>query len=161
MNETLLMLVLVYVFFLAVLILVLLTSRINLWLKCGLIIASSIFYFCSYQGWKQSQGWPAAVSLPNKFLLHYAVIEEPDKKTDNQGSIYLWLTDLASDQPAAQPRSYRINYLQETHVQVVKAMKKITGGNIQIGIKLNKNKHVKDQAKKAKSIGNNLSLIHI
>lgn len=155
MNETLLMLVLVYVFFLAVLILLLLNSRLNMWFKCGLLIASCIFYFFSYQGWKQSQGWSAQVTLPDKFLLHYAVIEEPDKKSNNKGSIYLWLTDLANDEPADQPRSYRIDYHQKTHVEVAKAIKKIKGGNIQLGIKLKKNKKGKYQAKKANSIGNN------
>ena len=152
MNETLLMLVLAYVFLLAILILFLLNSQIKIWAKYSLVMLAVVFYFVNYQGWQQSQGWPASVTVPDKFLLHYAVVDEPDKKNQQQGHIYLWLTDLANDQPAEKPRSYRIDYTQTAHVEVNKALKKIKGGNLQLGVKLTKKQQSKEQAKKAKSL---------
>lgn len=159
MNETLIILVLAYVFCLALLGLFLIASTVKIWIKITLVIAVVIFYFFSYQGWKQAQGWAAQVSLPEKFLLHYAVIEEPDKKMNEQGSIYLWLSDLAEDKLAEQPRAYRIKYDQQTHVKVAKAMKKIQGGELQMATTLSKKKKFKKHIKTAKNIGSNNTLL--
>ena len=70
MNEILMLLVVAYIFLLALLVLVLLYARLPWWLKLLLVIAAMGLYWLSYQGWKQVQGWPSAVELPDKFLLH-------------------------------------------------------------------------------------------
>ncbi|MCY0964217.1 hypothetical protein [Parathalassolituus penaei] len=134
MNETLLALTLAYLFSTALLLLVLISARVPVMAKMALMVMALGFDFASYQGWKQSQGWAAAVAMPDKFLLHYAVIEEPDKRKNRKGAIYIWLSDLAGDKLADQPRAYRLPYDQETHAKVESAMRRAQAGNPQLGI---------------------------
>lgn len=133
MNETLLQLSLAYVFLTALLLLCLIFSRIHWWLKAGLIVLAVIFYGFSYQGWKESQGWPTAVDLPEKFLLHFSVIEEPDKEAGTEGAIFIWLTDLKGQQLADSPRAYRLPYHQDTHNKLNEALRETRSGNLQLG----------------------------
>ena len=39
-------------------------------------------------------GWPTPSELPEKFRLHWVVIEEPDKNDPNSGGIYVWAEDI-------------------------------------------------------------------
>lgn len=133
MNEVLLSLSFAYVFLVALLLLVLIFSRLGWLIKASLIVVALGFYWLSYQGWKETQGWPTSVELPGRFLLHYAVIEEPDKETGTKGNIYIWLTDLADLNPSEQPRAYRLEYDQGTHGKVAEAIREIQNGNLQIG----------------------------
>jgi hypothetical protein len=135
MNETLLALTLAYLFSTALLLLVLISARLPVQGKVALILLALAFDWASYRGWEQSQGWAAAVNLPDKFLLHFAVIEEPDKRKNSDGAIYLWLTDLKGDELAEQPRAYQLPYDQETHARVESAMRRAQAGNPQLGIR--------------------------
>ena len=135
MNETLLALTLAYLFSTALLLLVLISARVSVALKVTLILVALVFDYASYQGWKQSQGWGAAVPLPDKFLLHFAVIHEPDKRKNSDGAIYLWVSDLANDQLAQQPRAYELPYDQDTHASVESAMRRAQAGNPQLGMR--------------------------
>ncbi|MGH1462003.1 MAG: hypothetical protein ACRBB6_08205 [Neptuniibacter sp.] len=133
MSEVLLSLSFGYVFLVALLLLTVIFSRLGWLLKAGLIVLALGFYWLSYQGWKETQGWPTATALPDRFLLHYAVIEEPDEELGLQGSIFLWLSDLKNVQPAKQPRAYQLDYDQGTHGKVSEALREIQNGNLQIG----------------------------
>ena len=106
MNELLLGLTVAYIFLIVLLLLVLIYSRLHPVFKLGLLCLSVGFYIVSYEGWKQAQGWPSLVELPDKFLLHFAVIEEPDEELDTEGRIFIWSTDLYGEEPAAVPRAY-------------------------------------------------------
>jgi hypothetical protein len=133
MNEVLLSLTIAYIFFTALLLLCLVYSRLHWLLKAGLIVFAVGFYGLSYQGWKDTQGWPAQTQLPERFLLHYAVIEEPDQSLGHKGKIMLWLTDLETSMPSEAPRVYQLEYSQGTHTKVVEAVREIQSGNLQIG----------------------------
>lgn len=135
MNDTLLGLTLGYLFLSALMLTGLIYSRIQWWVKLILIVSAMGFCWVSYQGWKQSQGWPASVEVPDKFLLHFSVIEEPDEQTGEKGAIFLWLTDLYGDELASEPRAYRLPYDQETHAKVEGAMRRAKAGNLQLGVR--------------------------
>ena len=134
MNEVLLSLSFAYVFLASLLLLTLIFSRLAWVLKAGLIVIVLVFYWMSYQGWKESQGWPTYSDLPERFLLHFAVIEEPDEETGLEGNIYIWLSDLKNLELAEQPRAYRLEYSQETHGKVSEALREIQNGSLQLGI---------------------------
>ena len=135
MNEVLVTLALAYLAVAGLLLLVLIQSGIRWWFKLLLILMVTGFAWGSYQGWKQSQGWPSPVATPDKFLLHFAVIEEPDDERGTEGAIFLWLTDLANDQLAEEPRAYRLVYDQQVHARVESAMRRAKAGNLQMGIR--------------------------
>lgn len=133
MSEVLLQLSLAYVFLTALLLLCLICSRIFWGIKAGLILLAMGFYALSYSGWKESQGWPSEAQLPEKFLLHFAVIEEPDQEAGTEGEMFIWLTDLKGQKMADEPRAYRLPYDQKTHRKLSDALQESRSGNLQLG----------------------------
>jgi len=134
MNEIIVGLSIAYVFLTTLLLLVLIYSRLHHFLKLLLLIAAIGFYAISYEGWKKIEGWPARVMLPEKFLLHFVVIEEPDDELGSNGNIFMWLSDLYGDQPATMPRAYQLPYSREMHGKLDEAMQQQRNGNLQLGI---------------------------
>ncbi|WP_420600523.1 hypothetical protein [Neptuniibacter sp.] len=134
MSEVLLSLSFAYVFLAALLLLTLIFSRLAWVFKVALVIVALGFYWLSYQGWKESQGWPTAADIPDRFLLHYAVIEEPDEELGVKGGIFIWLSDLKNLEIAEEPRAYRLEYTQQTHGKVSEAIREIQNGGLQLGI---------------------------
>ncbi|MGB1091553.1 MAG: hypothetical protein ACPGYX_05475, partial [Oceanobacter sp.] len=108
MTETQIILLLGYVALAGLLLLAIIHGRLPWLLKLALVLASVGFYWLSYVGWQQSQGWPSATLLPDKFLLHFSVIDEPDDQTGSDGAIFIWATNLQGDQLAEEPRAYRM-----------------------------------------------------
>ena len=133
MTETLALIILAYVFLLAMLALVLIYGRIHWLFKALLLALTAAFYQVSYQGWKQAQGWPTQAHLPDKFLLHASVIEEPDEEKGTPGRIFIWGSDLKGSFPASEPRAYELPYDREIHSGLEDALRNQRNGNVQIG----------------------------
>ncbi len=133
MNETLLGLTVAYVIFTALLLLALIHSRLHVTFKGALLLLAVGFYWLGYQGWRESQGWPSNTRLPNKFLFHFAVIEEPDEERGFAGNIFIWLSDLKGQALAAEPRAYRIDYEQKIHGRLEDALRRMRNGKLQLG----------------------------
>ena len=47
-------------------------------------------------------GWPSDDRLPDKFLVHWITIKEPDKRTKEDGYIYIWATTLSNQEKELQ-----------------------------------------------------------
>ena len=97
-------------------------------------------------------GWPSEDSLPQKFIVHWIVIEEPDKKTKEKGAIYVWATSLGEDGTVAspqwrrffvtlfpdhfsKPRSHVVPYSKKRHEESEGVLVQIRSGKIVIGEK--------------------------
>ena len=94
-------------------------------------------------------GWPSGDRLPDKFLVHWIAIKEPDKKTKEDGYIYIWATTLSQQekevegwkqyllsfgvQDFTEPRAYRTPYTREGHERGEDALKKIKNGEPVMG----------------------------
>ena len=94
-------------------------------------------------------GWPSDDRLPDKFLVHWITIKEPDKKTKEDGYIYIWATVLSNQekevegwkqyllsfgvQDFTEPRAYRTPYTREGHERGEDALKKIKNGQPVMG----------------------------
>ena len=82
----------------------------------------------------QFSGWPSHDELPEKFRLHWAIVQEPS--TDSLGSIKLWITGdiktpfLLKNIDTKQPRAYSIPYGREEHEVIAQGMKMIKDGKI-------------------------------
>ena len=133
MNESILILVAVNVLVLALLMLVLVFSRLHWVLRLALVLLVSASYWLAYQGWDRAQGWPSTNAVPEKFLLHGAVIEEPDKERGVSGTIFLWLSDLTEFKPAEQPRAYTLPYSKRLHNAAQEALRQMRNGELQMG----------------------------
>lgn len=126
MDEPILLLV-------AVNVLMLVFSHLHWLLRLGLVLLVSGSYWLAYQGWDRAQGWPSHNTVPEKFLLHGAVIEEPDKERGVSGTIFLWLSDLTEFQPAEQPRAYVMPYTKRLHTAAQEALRQMRNGELQVG----------------------------
>ena len=133
MNESILLLVAANVLVLALLMLVLVFSRLHWVLRLLLVLMVSGSYWVAYQGWDRSQGWPSTNAVPEKFLLHGAVIEEPDQEKGVTGTIFIWLTDLSTYKPAEQPRAFVMPYTKQLHAAAQEALRQMRNGQLQLG----------------------------
>jgi len=111
--------------------LALLWSRWPGWAKGLLVLGATAFYFFAYDAVSGMWGWPAAETLPERFVLLGAVIEEPTKQTP--GAVYLWVNSLEGGHPAREPRAYRLPYEKELHLLVNEGLKKVRQGVTQMG----------------------------
>lgn len=134
MSEGTLLLVLAYVALTALLTTAVLATRLPLVVKTLMTVGVVGLYIATYQGWQSVQGWPAAVRLlPDRFLLHASVIQEPNKATGEEGIIYIWASDLVDGKPADVPRAYRVDYDKPLHTELVDAMRNMRDGKLQLG----------------------------
>ena len=42
-------------------------------------------------------GWPSGGVLPDQFLVHWVLVEEPSKELKNDGGIYFWVQNLDNE----------------------------------------------------------------
>jgi hypothetical protein len=111
--------------------LALLWSRWPAWLKGLLLVGVTAFFFFAEDTVHQLSGWPSTDTLPERFVLLAAVIEEPGTKT--AGALYVWINALENGKPAAQPRAYRLPYAKDLHALLNEGMKKVRQGVSQMG----------------------------
>jgi len=115
-------------------------------LKAGVILLS--LYLCLSIQYSLSgiAGWPSGDPLPQKFVAHWIIINEPPKKTPEKGSIYVWATTLSQNEEGphskwwatfllpfesldiGEPRSYRLPYSKELHENANDALGRIMNG---------------------------------
>lgn len=133
MNEILLLLIAVNVFIAALLALSLVHSQFSWKAKLGLVIAVMGSYYASYHTWSEAQGWPSNTSPPARFVLHHALVVEPDQDMQTNGEILIWLSNIKGQRLADTPRVYRLEYSKVMHSRIEKALNKLQGGKAQIG----------------------------
>jgi len=97
-------------------------------------------------------GWPSEERLPQKFIVHWIVVEEPDKKTKEKGAIYVWVTSIGGDDSPVsnqwrrffvalspptlrQPRSHVVPYSKKKHEESEGVLTQIRSGKTVIGEK--------------------------
>lgn len=92
------------------------------------IVLVTALYIGAWHGHKALLGWASDDALPERFRLHYATVEDPDKAFRTPGTIYLWVSSL--DGPAArrEPRAYRITWDAETARAVLDALAEVERG---------------------------------
>jgi len=111
--------------------LALLWSRWPAWLKAMLVVGVTAFYFFADEVVHDVWGWPSGDSLPERFVLLAAVIDEPNAK--RPGAVFVWVNALEDGKPAAQPRAFRLPYSKDVHALLNEGMKKIREGVSQLG----------------------------
>lgn len=97
-------------------------------------------------------GWPSNDPLPNKFIVNWILVQEPDKVTGEAGTVYLWVTDisdkkdptamrqgwkrfffsLSKDQDGS-PRVHSAPYSKDKHKEAEDILTKIRAGKTVVG----------------------------
>jgi hypothetical protein len=106
-------------------------SRWPMWGKGLLVAAVTGLYFAGEVAIGQAWGWPARQTLPERFVLLAAVIDEPTKKSE--GALYVWVHPIEGDKPGKEPRAYRLPYSKDLHALLNEGLKKARQGISQMG----------------------------
>jgi hypothetical protein len=101
------------------------------WCKALLVLAVTALYFHAEHAFDDVWGLASRQSLPERFVLLAAVIEEPGK--NKPGALYVWVNPLQDGKPAAEPRAFRLAYSKDLHALLDDGMKKVRQGVSQMG----------------------------
>lgn len=112
--------------------LALLWSRWPAWLKGLLVAGVTVLYFQADGVLHDTAGFPSSDVLPERFVMHAAVIEEPAGK--REGGLYLWVSAIEDGRPAEAPRAYRLHYDKLLHAELNEGTRKIRAGISQMGV---------------------------
>lgn len=111
--------------------LALVVSRWPAWAKALLVVSVTGLYFAADRVFEDAWGWPSTSTLPERFVLLAAVIEEPTKT--NPGALFVWANALESGKPVREPRAFRLPYSKDLHALLDEGMKKVRQGVTQMG----------------------------
>lgn len=118
----------------ALLLVVMVYTRLPWQLKAVAVVVTSSFYIASFLGMRGLLGWASLEKLPANFKLLQARIVEPHSLEGDPGSIYLWVEALDDgNRPSGVPRAYRIPYSDRLADKTDKAQTEIAAGRAQGG----------------------------
>lgn len=98
------------------------------WLKIPVITITLLFAILIWDIVGSLMGWATSSELPNKYRVHWIVVEEPGFKHNRKGAIYVLAKDLTPKEDKRiilghqinfhSPRLYQIPYSRQAHEQV-------------------------------------------
>jgi len=122
------------------------------WWWCKLPVIAGTLYFAAVVWYSVDSylGWPSQEYPPSKFQLHWAIVDEPPKGSDDEGGIYLWLSKirlkeeqtenwrvyvswLGYEKTGRVPRVHCVPYTRELHKQMQGAQGMLRKGQKVIG----------------------------
>jgi len=108
-------------------------SKRSLKIKVVSCIISAVFFLVSFMSYPPLLGWATSENLPVRFRLISAHVQQPDKLSGDEGTIYLWLTKLDDLTSVQTPRSHKLPYSNVLHEKVINANAKLDKGIAQLG----------------------------
>lgn len=116
---------LAFILLAAVLCLLLIGSKWKWWQKLALIIIVPSFGLVVWASLGSYKGWPTTSDPPEKSLVCWMLVREPDLARGDPGAIFLWLVPydekktalnpLAYSSPGDEPRAYALPYSRSLH----------------------------------------------
>ena len=118
---------------------VLVESSVKWYIKTAWISTFCIFTVVFWGSMHSYLGWPANEDdMPEKVLMHWVVIKEPNKITEFDGAIYILAESVAEDKGGfleffgyssenLEPRLYGLSYDRELHEKLQKMLKEKLG----------------------------------
>lgn len=96
--------------------------------KAMAIALVTALYVGAWHGHRALLGWASDDPVPERFRLHYATVEEPNKAARRSGTIYLWVSSVGGPPARREPRVYRITWDADTARAVLDALAEIERG---------------------------------
>ena len=116
-------------------------STVKWYIKTACISVFCVFTVIFWTTIHSFLGWPAnQEDMPEKILMHWVVVKEPNELTKFDGAIYVLLESLEEDDSGAiskffgykrdriEPRLFKLKYSRELHEQLAKAQAKLKTG---------------------------------
>ena len=101
--------------------------------KAFTIILTSAFYVITYYSFPPLLGWSTTQNPPEQFRLIAAHVVQPNKETGEEGSVYLWLTEIENMNSMQEPRAHKIDYSNELHEKIINVNTKLDKDIAQLG----------------------------
>ena len=101
--------------------------------KATSIILTSAFYVITYFSFPPLLGWPTTQYPPEQFRLLSAHVVQPNKDTGEDGSVYIWLTEIENMNNFYEPRAYQLEYSNELHEKIINVQAKLDKDIAQLG----------------------------
>lgn len=106
-----------------------LRTRLPMWVKSAALLVVTALYFGAWQAQRALLGWATPESLPDDFRLQWLTVEEPDKATGEDGSIYFWVRGLdAAGLPVGPPRAHWVAWDEATAEAAQEALAQLQDG---------------------------------
>jgi hypothetical protein len=84
-----------------------LATRHAPWIKTSGVVLVTALYAGSFHGHRALTGWASTEPLPERFRVHWILIEEPDKAGNGKGALYFWARELdEAGLPTGAPRAH-------------------------------------------------------
>ena len=113
----------------ALLLMILLATRLPFALKALATVATCGMILWTYQAIGDLRGLPTDSEPPARFKLHWARVVEPNLLMKEKGHVFMWLEELDEKNfPTGMPRAYALAYDPELVKKVEVAMGKIQDG---------------------------------
>ncbi len=101
--------------------------------KAASIVITSAFYVITYYSFPPLLGWATTENLPPQFRLISTHVEQPNKETGKEGSVYLWLAEIENMSSTLAPRAYELQYSNELHEKIINVKAKLDKDIAQLG----------------------------
>jgi hypothetical protein len=106
-----------------------------------ILFAGIVPYYClvMWCSLNTFAGWATDELTPDKLIVRWIIIEEPNKKTGDEGGIYIWIQSseqnkfnglnfLGYNSEPYEPRAYKLPYSRRLHEQAEAALKLLKKG---------------------------------
>ena len=93
--------------------------------KAGTNVLAAVFYVITYMSFPPLLGWATEELPPPSFRLLATHVEQPDKITGEEGTIYLWAASVEDLATISAPRAYKFHYSNELYEKVIAANAKL------------------------------------
>ena len=103
-----------------------LASRWHWGIKLLAIIIALLAVVFSYTGFQGLLGYPTSETLPEQAQLLAIDVQEPDKRTQSKGSVYIWLKPI--NERLVAPRAYQLPYSDELKDRATTAGRRLKQG---------------------------------
>lgn len=110
------------------------------WLKSIVVTGVALFGILLWHSLSTLEGWPTDDGMPEKFEVKWIIVEEPNRKTKEEGKIYILAKDLSDQEDDSfnlllhskeknnKVRLYSIPYSRKMHEQAEAIQKQIASG---------------------------------
>ena len=115
-------------------------------IKMFAIFATLMFSLNIERSLENLHGWPSSQDLPDKFMVHWVLVKEPNDSLNKDGGVYLWVNDISEaaqekrtwkffeDSDDSEPRVYLLPYSIERHEMAIKMKGRLLAGFPIIGM---------------------------